>query len=495
MADKKISQLAAATVPLAGTEQLPIVQSGSTVRTTVDDILNAESITYAQAMSLISGGGVVRGKNYRLTDFQTKHYLVDGSGSQDTSVIFTGTLEPLILTGASSTAFSSVAISSNYPQDIIHIDLDPNNFLTDLSFTDVYGVSVIPGFKGVITYREDTKNNNKFNFDFRNCKFRRWKADPPTWSSLVTYSIGDTVQYSDVIYYAHSASTNVTPSTLGSVSWLPIVDCSSTFYVSSVPSDTDLQPDSLDFIDTTMFAQLGVTGTYETAVRNNVFAPGFDDNGDQFYYNGTRLPNSVIYLPDNTFFNIYENVFSTSFVGNTITGYAFYCSFVNFDENITTSINGSGDTWTANKIYFSNGGVNQINIMSFCRMGGGFADNVGTRLSGTNANFFNNNKFTSIESCNFKSVGQANTIANMNNCNFNAGANKNYFNEYISSLTTSSTLVFQRNIVETGISGNYSAATHVYGVYSCNIVTKPNGSAALFYIDNANALVVAAATA
>jgi hypothetical protein len=38
MADKKISQLTAATTPLAGTEVLPIVQSGSTVKVSSDDL-------------------------------------------------------------------------------------------------------------------------------------------------------------------------------------------------------------------------------------------------------------------------------------------------------------------------------------------------------------------------------------------------------------------------------------------------------------------------
>jgi hypothetical protein len=38
MADKKISQLAAATLPLAGTEVVPIVQGGSTVRVPTDDM-------------------------------------------------------------------------------------------------------------------------------------------------------------------------------------------------------------------------------------------------------------------------------------------------------------------------------------------------------------------------------------------------------------------------------------------------------------------------
>lgn len=38
MADKKISQLASASTPLAGTESLPIVQSGNTVKVTTDDL-------------------------------------------------------------------------------------------------------------------------------------------------------------------------------------------------------------------------------------------------------------------------------------------------------------------------------------------------------------------------------------------------------------------------------------------------------------------------
>lgn len=54
MADLKISQLPAATVPLAGTEVLPIVQSGSTVQVSVDNViasrasLGANTFTAAQ---------------------------------------------------------------------------------------------------------------------------------------------------------------------------------------------------------------------------------------------------------------------------------------------------------------------------------------------------------------------------------------------------------------------------------------------------------------
>jgi hypothetical protein len=45
MADLKISQLTAATTPLAGTEVLPIVQSGSTKKATIDSVVNGRDIT------------------------------------------------------------------------------------------------------------------------------------------------------------------------------------------------------------------------------------------------------------------------------------------------------------------------------------------------------------------------------------------------------------------------------------------------------------------
>lgn len=42
MADLKISQLTTATTPLAGTEQVPLVQSSTTKKTTVNDLMQAQ---------------------------------------------------------------------------------------------------------------------------------------------------------------------------------------------------------------------------------------------------------------------------------------------------------------------------------------------------------------------------------------------------------------------------------------------------------------------
>lgn len=43
MADKKISQLTAASTPVAGTEVFPAVQSGSTVKVSIDDLFNRQA--------------------------------------------------------------------------------------------------------------------------------------------------------------------------------------------------------------------------------------------------------------------------------------------------------------------------------------------------------------------------------------------------------------------------------------------------------------------
>jgi hypothetical protein len=56
MADKKISQLTAASTPLAGTEVLPVVQSGSTVKVAVSDLTAGRAVS---ALSLASTTGAL----------------------------------------------------------------------------------------------------------------------------------------------------------------------------------------------------------------------------------------------------------------------------------------------------------------------------------------------------------------------------------------------------------------------------------------------------
>ena len=55
MTDKKISQLTAATTPLAGTEVLPIVQSGNTVKVAVNNLTAGKAVSVG---SLSSAGAI-----------------------------------------------------------------------------------------------------------------------------------------------------------------------------------------------------------------------------------------------------------------------------------------------------------------------------------------------------------------------------------------------------------------------------------------------------
>lgn len=67
MADKKISALNASTTPLAGTEVLPIVQSGATVKVAVSDLTAGRAISATQAT--LTTGDLVIGTAGKGIDF------------------------------------------------------------------------------------------------------------------------------------------------------------------------------------------------------------------------------------------------------------------------------------------------------------------------------------------------------------------------------------------------------------------------------------------
>jgi len=97
MADKKISQLTAATTPLSGTEVVPIVQGGSTVKTPVSDLTAGRAVTM---LSATLTGGVVNGVVYLNASKVT---------TSGTALTFDGTTlnvsagSPVILVTASTT--------------------------------------------------------------------------------------------------------------------------------------------------------------------------------------------------------------------------------------------------------------------------------------------------------------------------------------------------------------------------------------------------------
>ena len=111
MADKKISQLTAATTPLGGTEVLPIVQSGSTVKVSVDNLTTGKAVTVGSLSSsgALSGTALTATGNVNL-DGGTLTFNDSGA---DKDARFEGDTDAnLLFTDASA---DSVGVGTNTP--------------------------------------------------------------------------------------------------------------------------------------------------------------------------------------------------------------------------------------------------------------------------------------------------------------------------------------------------------------------------------------------
>ena len=154
MADKKISQLSSATLPLAGTELVPVVQSGSTVKVSAASLGAAaaytpagvgavvstvqaklrESVsvkdfgavgngvaddTAAIQLALNSGASVVEmdGSNYRVTTISIPEGVtLKGKGKAKTTITCISNATPIVMNNANDAAIEGVLIIANAAQ-------------------------------------------------------------------------------------------------------------------------------------------------------------------------------------------------------------------------------------------------------------------------------------------------------------------------------------------------------------------------------------------
>lgn len=100
MADVKISELPAATTPLAGTEQIPLVQSGSTKKVTVDGLFTSANLGTPSAISLTNATNVP-------VDQATGTLPVNHGGTG--AVTLTG-----IVKGSGTSAFTAATAGTDY---------------------------------------------------------------------------------------------------------------------------------------------------------------------------------------------------------------------------------------------------------------------------------------------------------------------------------------------------------------------------------------------
>lgn len=226
MGANKISQLPTLTTPTL-TGITAVVESGTTYNVQIDKIriLFEENlvinITYSELLNLINTSGLKPTFHYKITDFATTYWMLDGEGNEcNGGVPIVGPVEPLIVFATSTSTIDVNAYSEINHNDIIYYEWDETNFVNDFAF---YG---LPEFKGVITYREDTINNNSAGWDIRVVKFRRWETYADEWMSGTTYNINDIVKHDDIIWISITANNfNKEPSLVSSTTdWVQIIN-------------------------------------------------------------------------------------------------------------------------------------------------------------------------------------------------------------------------------------------------------------------------------
>jgi hypothetical protein len=113
MADKKISALTGASTPLAGTEVLPIVQSGATVNVAVSNLTAGRAVS---ALSLVTTGGTGNGqititKNSTVATENTAGLAIQASASNAFTELLFGTDDAIdsgyIQTASKNTNYTS----------------------------------------------------------------------------------------------------------------------------------------------------------------------------------------------------------------------------------------------------------------------------------------------------------------------------------------------------------------------------------------------------
>jgi hypothetical protein len=110
MADKKISALTAATTPLAGTEVLPIVQGGSTVKVSIADVTAGRAVT---ASGVVNSLGAVGTPSYTFSgDLNTGMW----SPAADTVAVSVNGVESF---RANTTGFG-IGVSPAYRLDVLN---------------------------------------------------------------------------------------------------------------------------------------------------------------------------------------------------------------------------------------------------------------------------------------------------------------------------------------------------------------------------------------
>jgi len=380
-------------------------------------------VTYAQLVTLIGASGLTAGQQYRITDFATTHYIVDGGGTQYTTGdgVIVGVTEPLIITAVDVNKLDMVAKSATYPQDIIYYDWNPDNWLHDLSFA-VDGTTIITGWKGVIISRYDTIKEIQAPSDWRNCVTRRWETAAPAWDAETTYAAGDIISHAFTVdeetismVYKSLVGTNVGNEPAGETDayWIVLLNLSTFTYWNASSSSWNGIPSAVTYYDFKLFQdfeysyQIHITTYIPSLLINSIFVGEATSNtiGSSFYYNtigGGFYSNTIgDGFSSNTTGGFSSNTIGNNFSSNTIGDFSFNTIGNNFSFNTSGysfTSNTIGDDFYSNTIgdgFYSNtigDGFSQTDYTSATHVYGYYDCTLFKRLDGTpKLRYFDNN--------------------------------------------------------------------------------------------------------
>ena len=425
--------------------------------------------------------------------------------------IIVGTTEPLLCLATDVDVIDSRVYSALHPEDIIHYDWNPAHWVLDQAFGGSAGEAIIDRFKGVITFRHDTLLDNYAGFDWRECKFRRWKTAANAWDANTGYSAGAIVNYGgtnggvykSLIAIPTPETPNTDPAT-DTTRWIKMLDLADVEYWNARPGSFNSIPTAdSEFIDVHMFAEGEGTATYEICCRANHFEP-FKDTQDMWdTYTASILSNNVVWLADEGYYTFYSNEFGPECQNNTFGAgcryntFGAYCYSNTFGAGCGSNTFGAGcysNTFGASCTYNTFG--------AYCRYNTFGADYYSNTFG---AYCYSNTFGAGCGSNTFGAGCASNTFGAYCYSNtFGAGCRSNTFGEICYSNTFgagcgSSTFganAGHNKIVDGGSANlDFTSATHVYAAYSCEIFLDAGGTSRLRYYDASGVEQVVLATA
>ncbi|HRT03015.1 MAG TPA: hypothetical protein P5513_03650, partial [Candidatus Diapherotrites archaeon] len=429
------------------------------------------SVTYAELVALRDASELIVGQNYLISDFAQSYNIFDG-GTMDIIEEQIGEVEPIIVTASKVNELYKVAISTVYPQDIIHYSLDILD-IRDVGFGN--GVDTVNvNFKGQIYYRKDTIQNVETHYDFRNVRFRRWKVDAVAYDNGTAYNAKDVCKASDgKIYKCITATTGEGDPTINTADWVLWLDITADTFVSWTADKTafnigDITTDNLIINNVTAGADYDdfyTFGDYYNWVKNtHIGMIDLEYAIEEFGY-ATQL-NNVVFKTIDDYDTCFGNNIGSNCLNNTI-GNNFNSNTIGDDFRSNTI----GDAFRSNTIgdgFKSN--IIEDNFYSNT-IGDDFRSNtIGNDfISNTIENGFNSNTIGNYFNSNTIGNNFYNTIFG-DNCQYNTIANK------INGANTNKIITFGDSITmctiqdfafgELAADLDLTAATHIRGAYN-----------------------------